>query len=286
MSKVKKPLPPYQSQEGFVTAPILRGLHELKSIYQDVSSRGGIFCGGYVRWMCSPGPLRKIERPTDIDIFPIIPEVFPKLVEYFEKHHKLVKRFENNMSITYAVPKYPHVLSHLPFIQLVKPVLEGAVVATGTIKKVLSNFDFTVVRIGFGAFNLLTDEVMERWKYETSATPPTGPNLVNRVRDMGTTISRYEESFAIADADFIHDELTKTIRIKNIHCPISSSFRMMKYRDKGYWPPIMQVTKLFLDWDARSPEYRARILVFAKSSEANTLSPTDIDELERLLRID
>jgi hypothetical protein len=89
-------------------------------------------------------------------------------------------------------------------------------------------------------------------------------------------------SEALADADFMHDEEKRQLRIKNIHCPISSSYRLMKYRVKGYWPPTFEVLKLFLDWDERDEEYKQKIMDFFRKED-----PTreEIDELERMMRV-
>lgn len=88
---------------------------------------------------------------------------------------------------------------------------------------------------------------------------------------------------AIADEDFIRDEKAKKIVIKNIHCPISSTYRVVKYGKKGYTINLSEMVKLFLDWQERDNEYRERITELIV-----TENPTeeDINELERLLRID
>ena len=75
-------------------------------------------------------------------------------------------------------------------------------------------------------------------------------------------IGLIDSSQALADADFMHDEEKHQLRIKNIHCPISSSYRVMKYRMKGYWPPTFEILRLFLDWDERDEEYKQKIWEF------------------------
>jgi len=129
---------------------------------------------------------------------------------------------------------------------LIKPIREGKIVASGEMKEILENFDFTVIRCGFTSSQKI-----------------------------------------LVDADFLHDEERKILRLKNIHCPISSTLRCMKYAAKGYWLKPFETLKLFLDWDSRSDEYRNKLVDFLeKSKEGEGLSKEDITELEALMRID
>jgi len=92
---------------------------------------------------------------------------------------------------------------------------------------------------------------------------------------------------ATADPQFIEDELASRLRIKNIHCPISSMYRVMKYRAKGYWPSTGLLLKLFLDWEERPEETKMKILTFYKKLEEDEKSVTaeQIDEMEALMRL-
>jgi hypothetical protein len=92
---------------------------------------------------------------------------------------------------------------------------------------------------------------------------------------------------ALVDADFMHDEAKKILRIKNIHCPISSTLRCMKYSRKGYWLPPLQCCRLFIDWEDRDEEYRNKIYHFlVESDKGEGLTRQEIEEMERLMRID
>lgn len=92
---------------------------------------------------------------------------------------------------------------------------------------------------------------------------------------------------ALVDADFEHDEQRKILRLKNIHCPISSTLRCCKYSRKGYWLPPTQALRLFFDWDDRSIEYKTELIEFLnKANEGEGLTQEEIDHLERLMRID
>lgn len=98
----------------------------------------------------------------------------------------------------------------------------------------------------------------------------------------------------MVDDDFEADELHGVLRLKNIHCPISSLLRCCKYARKGYFLRPAEALKLFADWTDRGEEYRNRIiLLFAESSKGKAsdknpdgMTQEEIDELEALLRID
>jgi len=155
-------------------------------------------------------------------------------------------RVETEVAVTYKRASFGDRYFPAPPIQLIKPIREGKIVANGDMEEILSNFDFTVIRCG-----------------------------------LVTT------SIALVDADFMHDEEKMVLRLKNIHCPISSTLRCMKYSKKGYWMPPMHALKLFLDWDKRDQDYRDKLIEFLKSAnEGKGLSKEDVDELEKLMRID
>lgn len=89
-------------------------------------------------------------------------------------------------------------------------------------------------------------------------------------------------SEALADADFMHDEEKHQLRLKNIHCPISSTYRVIKYRTKGYWPPTFEILKLFLDWDERDEEYKMKIFEFFQKEDP---TQEEVEMMERLMRV-
>lgn len=88
---------------------------------------------------------------------------------------------------------------------------------------------------------------------------------------------------AIADEDFLEDEKAKRLVIKNIHCPVSEIYRIAKYVKKGYWIKIVELLKVFAEWEGRDQEYRDRLFGLATSEDP---SKEDIEELERLLHVD
>lgn len=100
----------------------------------------------------------------------------------------------------------------------------------------------------------------------------------------------------MVDEDFEKDEASKMLHFKNIHCPISSTFRAIKYTRRGYWITPREVLNLFLDWQERDDSYRLKIIELFKKSETFNpdapegqqagLTEEEINELEKLMRID
>jgi hypothetical protein len=93
----------------------------------------------------------------------------------------------------------------------------------------------------------------------------------------------------MVDKDFLEDEKHKRLVLKNIHCPISSTLRCMKYSRKGYWLRPFGVLKLLQDWENRSDSYRNKItemLYRSKNDPKNGLTKEEVEELEALMRID
>lgn len=103
-----------------------------------------------------------------------------------------------------------------------------------------------------------------------------------------------EKIDVMVDDQFEDDELHGLLRLKNIHCPISSLLRCCKYARKGYFLCPAEALKLFIDWTERGEEYRTRMIeLFSESSKGKVskdnpdgMTQEEIDELESLLRID
>lgn len=245
-SKKEKVLKPsYISKKGFVEVKVIRGFSEISALWNKANEYGGIICGGYVRYMCSPAVT--VSLPGDCDIYFPNQEGFDNFKKLIENEFGLKAKHENGVSVTFPkISDHNHLLFGSPVIQLIKPIKEGHIVATGTLETILENFDFTCIRIGLKS--------------------PTQ---------------------ALADADFLHDEEHHILRLKNIHCPISSTLRCMKYSRKGYWLPPMQVVSLFLDWDNRDQEYRDKLINFLKqANEGEGLTKEEVEQMEALMRID
>lgn len=221
--------------------PVIRGFSEIARLFE-VCADDTAICGGYVRFMCSPR--RNPVKAGDVDLFPKEAKATERLLAFFKAEGFTVKH-ENKVSVTLVIPKKAPWM-YGPVVQIIKPVVEGAVVTLGSIETILDNFDFSITKAAL-------------------LSPTT----------------------ALADKDFLNDELKGLLRIKNIHCPISSTLRFMKYARKGYFARPMEIMRLFADWDSRSDEYRARLYeFFIKSNSEDKWTKKEIDELEALLRID
>jgi hypothetical protein len=83
---------------------------------------------------------------------------------------------------------------------------------------------------------------------------------------------------AIVHANFhLHDEEDKLV-ITNIHCPISSMKRVLKYAKRGYSVESAELLKLFKDYETRSPEWKD--LVSRGLSAADLASWSEEDRLK------
>lgn len=244
-----------QELTGWVEIPILRGLFEIEPILAACANLGGYVIGGYARYCCSTN-----ENPVkagDVDIFPLPKDtiatheaceaIFTAWKDYLLTEGLTVKH-ENNVSLTFALPESLErsVWKRCPTIQIIKPITEGAIVTEGTLREVLESFDFSIVRVA-----ILSDR-----------------------------------RTALAWASFEPDEKRKRLRLLNIHCPISSLLRCMKYARKGYYMRPIESMKLFRDWEGRSPEYRDRIVELFGTGKMGSLTEKEVDELESLLRVD
>jgi hypothetical protein len=238
---------------GFKIIPLVRGFNEIKIFFDLCNAHNSVICGGYARYCASPLPTPKVVTAGDVDMFPKTEESSTSLLEALKEIGFEIVH-ENHVSITLKPSKdKKSELEFYPTPQIIKPVIEGKIVAMGTIEEILENFDFTIVRAAI----ISPTEIM-------------------------------------VDEDFEKDEKNKLLKLKNIHCPISSLLRCCKYARKGYFLRPLEALKLFQDWTDRGEEYQTKIIsLFAEStkgkqSEDNPdgMTQEEIDELEALLRID
>ena len=237
---------------SYSRVPLLRGFTEIKQLFELSEQFGATICGGYARYCASPKPTDKVVRAGDVDLFPHNTDATARILDALKSMGFVVKH-ENEVSITMAAPKGAASIRHFPTPQIIKPVIQGAIVTLGTTEEILNNFDFTIVRAAI-----------------------------------------ISPSEVLVDDEFLEDETHNVLRLKNIHCPISSTLRCCKYARKGYWMRPSEALKLFLDWNNRGPEYQGRMVELftqsklgRKSAEnPDGMTQADIDELESLLRVD
>lgn len=93
----------------------------------------------------------------------------------------------------------------------------------------------------------------------------------------------------MVDSQFLEDDKAWRLRLMNIHCPISSTMRCIKYSKKGYWLGVGESVRLFLDWNERGAEYQAKLIdLIGKMKGPNGEEPSkeDVEELEKLMNVD
>lgn len=238
---------------SYTRVPIRRGFTEVSVLYDLCNMHGATICGGYARYCASPKPTDKVMPAGDADLFPHSQDAHEKLLAALLAMGYVVAH-ENHVSITMKPSDDKKAdLAYIPTPQIIKPVVEGRVVTTGTTEEILDNFDFTIVRAAI--------------------------------------VSTTE---CLVDSDFVKDESNTLLRLKNIHCPISSLLRCCKYARKGYFLRPAEALKLFIDWSDRGDDYRDRMVELfidsgkGKKSDENPdgMTQEEIDELESLLRID
>jgi hypothetical protein len=133
-------------------------------------------------------------------------------------------------------------------------------------------------------FALPDIQLIKPMKIAKVVTQGTMEEILNSFDFTVIRLGLLSDKVALADDDFYEHEGHKLLVIKNIHCPISSTFRFMKYFKKGYWAKLTEIVKLFIDWDGRDAKYRIEIMDFI--SRKDNLSENDIMRLEELMRID
>lgn len=226
----------------------LNNIKEIFSLCFDY--RGKLFlCGGWLRWFLNYHLTnqmlvqadvrfpRKTETipAKDVDLYCKDQDTFDGVKKIFRYKLRLNKAFESPNAITYA--RKANWL--LPPIQLIKPLQQGKMVTMGTLREILSNFDFTIIRVGMD-HDLL------------------------------------DQNSALIDVNFKEDELNHKLVVKNIHCPVSSLQRVIKYCKKGYTIRSKELIKFFIDWENRDSQYKKDLVDFFKKMDK--LSPVQIKD--------
>lgn len=235
--------------EGWVQIPIRRGIFEITRLLDLRDKCGGRIIGGYARWCCSER--QSLHHANDVDIFPIAEKEGEDSQVIFDSWKAALAaeglKQKHENEVSISYEK-PESGSFMacPVIQIIKPTLEGAIVTVGSVEEVLGNFDFTIVRVAINPDRLT----------------------------------------ATAWASFLQDDNKGLLRLLNIHCPISSLLRVCKYARKGYYCRPAEAMKLFFDWDARTPEYKSKMLGLFEKGNLGEISKQEIEELEKLLHVD
>lgn len=194
----------------------------------------------------------RLQKPIpagDVDLFPQSENGHLALIEEIKSLGFTVKH-ENEISVTFK-----HLEEHADPRWVICPVIQ-------VIKPVLQG---SIVTVG------TMEEVLNNFDFTIVRAGILSPTSV------------------LVDADFIVDDKGMKLQLKNIHCPISSTMRCIKYSKKGYWLGLGESVKLFNDWNERGPEYQTKLLALIeqmKTPEGEEPSKEAIEELEKLMNID
>lgn len=264
---------------SFVRVSVHRGTAEIVEFLGMAERHGAVIAGGYPRYCCSPRP--DPVKAGDVDFFPKTDEGLKGLsAELLALGYVLAH--ENHVSLTYRYEGEDLRWKLKPVPQVIKPVREGKIVTWGSVEEILENFDFSVVRVALVKVELCGD-----------CGCGHEAHLLNG--EVGTcTVCGHCDGYApgtlawggIADDQFEDDEKNTFLRLKNIHCPISSLLRCLKYGRKGYYMGPAEALKLFQDWDGRGEDYKRKMAELFLTSQMGQITQQQIDELEGLLRVD
>ncbi|MCK9596754.1 hypothetical protein M0R19_06180 [Candidatus Pacearchaeota archaeon] len=239
----------YVSKQGFEQARVMRGFTEIKSLYEFL--RNNFYENK--AFICGGyvrymcSPRKKPEPASDVDIYVYDQEFFDPFKDRITSYFDLKLKHENEVSITYE-----GILD-----------TERSLFACPPIQLIKPENKGAIVATG------TMEEILENFDFTVIRA-----GLLNDTR-------------ALVDADFMHDEKLRLLRLKNIHCPVSSLLRCYKYARKGYFMRPIEALRLFSDWNNRDDEYRTKIIEFlTKSDSGNGLTQEEVDELESLMRID
>ncbi len=97
---------------------------------------------------------------------------------------------------------------------------------------------------------------------------------VNRVLDnFDFTVSKcaiLPSGKAVAHADFYEHDKANELVITNIHCPISSMKRVIKYCNKGFRIENRELLKLFDDYENRAAEWKELVRAGLNADDLNS----------------
>ena len=185
--------------------------------------------------------------PGDVDIYCRFEDSFSKIKTKLEDKG-FSAVFTSDVSINYRTTETTDkTYVACPKLQLIKPRSDENLCTVGDPEEVCSSFDFTVSRIFLNS----------------------------------------NGRYGYCDEDFSEHEKKKRIVIKNIHCPISSIIRVIKYAKKGYFVSFGELGKLYRDWDSRSSDYKENLLTLLEDFESDEkMTDETYKELINLLKID
>lgn len=91
---------------------------------------------------------------------------------------------------------------------------------------------------------------------------------------------------AMVHEDFHDHDASGVLVVTNIHCPISSMKRAIKYCTKGFSIPSRELLKLFKDYESRPQDWKDLITLGLSTDDLNTLDGEDRQNFVRAMYFD
>lgn len=199
----------------------------------ELSGGEGFISGGFARYCVSKNEDAII--PNDIDVFCRDEETFKRIESRMKSHPEMKRKGKTEIETKFEYRMSSGFHKNYYSIQVIKPTQIMNMVSDGDYARVLDNFDFTISKAAI--------------------------------------LNSSEDIFAVVHKDFHEHDAANKLVITNIHCPISSMKRVIKYCNKGYHIESSELLKLFKDYENRSPEWKDLV--------NKGLSHTDMSKEER-----
>lgn len=196
-----------------------------------VYSNGGYIAGSYAAWSSLPDEveLEKFTyslndlKPNDCDIFCKNDESYENILGHFLGVLAYTEHSENSVVVT-LIPPEDDVARGLPTVQIVKPRYLANGQTLGYPEQIIDSFDFTVCRA------VILPPVNGHWN-------------------------------VLIDEDLIKDSASRTLRFKNMHCPLGNMLRIAKYEKKNLrWKATKYQWWLLMDYTRSYPQEKFDIL--------------------------
>lgn len=184
------------------SVPVYRGF--IPELWEMTSQLGMVWCGGYVRWMCSP--TRKPEPANDVDLFPVRKGNEDSFLRFLKSEGWDVKH-ESDTAYTMARrDQLPYIT--WPTLQIIRGFESGRTLTYGSVEDIIANFDFTVVRIGLSTPEtaladplFLEDETSKRIHWKNIHCPITAVMRYTKYAKRGYYASPSEITKLFVDWD-------------------------------------------------------------------------------------
>jgi len=208
-----------EQEPGPQHVPVLRGF-ELVERLMDILNQlpaadPAWICGGFPRWLCSPRDTPAL--PADVDVMPATEDAFKLCIQLFIEAGWACRReyyMDDQAVVCNLMGPFDVQGTPLQKVQIIRPR-----------------------RTAFAVIGALI-----------------APDQLSGLDFTVTRIVLVSSTQALADSQFLRDELQMRIVVRHIVCPISSCARISKYESKGYTIQARERVKLFVEWSRRAVE--------------------------------